>query len=253
MTWDLNLLKWVFVPSVWYCAQGHCRGSSTLCLLAATSSNHRLFANNWMHNGMMFHFAVSTQLLQRWANCKKQTLLYYYKLIDACMREWEAALGDPLSQWLRGSDQPHTWLNIAICLLMCSVVKSAVRARTWFILATNWFCKQTPPTKSSHLMNQVSSWEEDYGDQTMKKKKKEKTLELWLTDTQKKIHKKIVSTRFMALWVFDSCQCQQDLHLLETLPLLHQPSIAKECVGVYVDVCGCVCKLFHHLGHRSRR
>jgi peptidyl-tRNA hydrolase len=32
-----------------------------------------------------------------------------------------------------------------------------------------------------------------------KKKKKEKTLELWLKDTQKKIHKKIVSTRFMAL------------------------------------------------------
>jgi hypothetical protein len=71
-----------------------------------------------------------------------------------------------------------------------------------------------------------------------KKKKKEKTL--WLKDTQKKIHKKIVSTRFMALRFFDSCQCQQDLHLLETLPLLHQHSIAKACVGVYVDVCGCV-------------
>jgi hypothetical protein len=85
------------------------------------------------------------------------------------------------------------------------------------------------------------------------KKKKEETLELWLTDTKKKIHKKIVSTQFMALQFFDSCPCQQDLHLLETLPLLHQHSIAKACVGVYVDVCECVCKLFHHLGHRSRR
>jgi hypothetical protein len=69
------------------------------------------------------------------------------------------------------------------------------------------------------------------------KKKKEKTLELWLKDTQKKIHKKIVSTRFMALRFFDSCQCQQDPHLLETLSLLHQHCIAKACVGVYVDVC----------------
>ncbi len=41
----------------------------------------------------------------------------------------------------------------------------------------------------------------------------------------------------MALRFFDSCQCQQDLHLLETLPLLDQHSIAKACVGVYVDVC----------------
>ncbi len=53
-----------------------------------------------------------------------------------------------------------TWLNIAICLLMCSVVKSAVSARTWFILAKNWFCKNKKHvlTTTSETLGNVS-WE----------------------------------------------------------------------------------------------